>query len=1004
MRRVVPLVAAAGMLLFGLQGAARAASLDNPQAGPADRTAGAHSDFTVQFNLSDLGAVGAGGDDLRSLDIELPAGLVGDTGAAQTCPFASLQADACPPGSTVGSTNVNASVRVTPLGPILPVELDNQSINGSIFLVPTRGTEPARLGIVLRPTFPIIGTPLSKVVLESPIRVRTPGDGGLSASIRDIPITQSTPLGTAALQIRRLTMTLFRQAGTGQAFMTNPTSCAPATTRITAGFQQDAPKTGTATFTPIGCTTTPFSPALEFGADPAGADTPTSASVTVSLPFNRNVGSRAQSQPRRAVVTLPEGFELAPTIGSAGDLAGCTDAAFAKTSPAPSACPDAAQIGTVRFSSPLIAEPLTGRVFLAAPTPGEPLIRAFILAEQSGAADALRIKLEGDVTVDAATGQVTTVLDDIPPLPFTTFTLAFRGGQHAAFTSPRACGTYSGGARFTPHSGGPDATPTGAVAITGDCPDPNAFGPSASVSTSPTQAGADAVVTTLLERPDRQARLRSMRVSLPPGLLGRVASVPQCDAASAAAGACAESTRVGTVTAAAGAGPAPLSVQGPVYLTETLGGSFAGLSIVVPAKVGPLDLGNSVTLAKLFVRSGDQGLDVVVDEVPLRLQGIALSIRSLRLALDRPGFTFNATNCAVQPVRATFGSDLGGTAGSDSTYQATGCEGLPFAPKIDATLTGSRRDADENGHPGLTAVVSQLPGEANTSSVAVTLPAGVAADPNRLRNACPLAQFDAGACPASATIGTATAVTPLLSSSLRGNVVFVLAPGSALPQLRLQLRGQLPIDLLGNVSIGTASRLVNEFGGIPDVPLSRFELTLAAGAKSPLLNARDLCSSNPKITAAFRAHSGASSSRTITPTVQACSPKATVRISSLRRGRPALRLRVDGAGRKVTKTRLKLPGGLVLNPRQARRLIRVSAAGLPRGTRARVRVFKTRVDVTFPRGGATRVNVLLRTKALRVGTKLRRRSNPRLRFRLDVSQPGVKQRKTNLRTRPVRRV
>ncbi|MFA9271976.1 MAG: hypothetical protein ACEQSX_14710 [Baekduiaceae bacterium] len=1004
MRRAIPLAVTAGLLLFVLPGSAGAASLDNPQASPADKTAGAHSDFTVQFNLSALGAVGAGGDDLRSLDIDLPAGLVGDTGAAQTCPFASLQADACPAGSTVGSTNVNASVRVTPLGPILPVELDNQSINGSIFLIPTRGTEPARLGIVLRPTFPIIGTPLSKVVLESPIRVRTPGDGGLSASIRDIPTTQSTPLGTAALQIRRLTMTLFRQAGTGQAFMTNPTSCAPATTRITAGFQQDSPKTGTATFTPTGCTTTPFSPALEFGADPAGADSPTSASVTVSLPFNRNAGARAQSQPRRAVVALPEGFELAPTIGSAGDLAGCSDAAFAKTSPAPSTCPAAAQIGTVRFSSPLIAEPLTGRVFLAEPAPGEPLIRAFILAEQSGAADALRIKLEGDVTVNESTGQVTTVLDDIPPLPFTTFTLAFRGGQHAAFTSPRACGEYRGGATFTPHSGGPDATPTGAVTIAGDCPDPNAFGPSASVSASPTQAGADAVVTTLLERPDRQARLSSMRVSLPPGLLGRVASVPQCDVGSARAGACPESTRVGTVTAAAGAGPAPLSVQGPVYLTESLDGSFAGLSIVVPAKVGPLDLGNSVTLAKLFVRGSDQGLDVVVDEVPLRLKGIALSIRSLRLALDRPGFTFNATNCAVMPVRATFGSDLGGAASSDSTYQATGCEGLPFAPKIEATLTGSRREVDENGHPGLTAVVSQSAGEANTSSVAVTLPVGVAADPSRLRRACPLAQFEGGTCPAESVIGTATAVTPVLSSPLTGRVVFVLAPGSALPQLRLLLRGQLPIDLLGKVAIGTGNRLVNEFAGIPDVPLSRFELKLGPGAASPLLNARDLCASNPRITAAFRAHSGASSNRTITPTVLGCSPKATVRVSSLRRGRPALRLRVDGAGNKVTKTRLKLPKGLVLDTRRARRLVRVSAVGLPKGTRARVRVFRTRVDVTFPRGGATRVNVLLRRNALRAGTTLRRRAKPRLQFRLDISQPRVKVRKTTLRIRPVRSV
>lgn len=1000
MRRAVTSLAAAGMLLCGLGGTAGAASLSGVSARPADLTAGAHSDVTVRFTMNDLGPVGAGGDDLRHLDLDLPPGLIGDPNAANVCTHAALAADACPAESVVGATNVSADVRIEPLGP----ELTGQSINGTIYRTQVRGTEAARLGIVLRPRLPIISAPLDDVILESPARVRTPGDGGLTASLRDMPRTQSTPLGPASLRIRTVTMILHRAAGTREAFMTNPTSCAQATTRIRTTYWSGAAVAANASFTPTGCASVPFTPGFELGAAPAAADSPTAASATVTLPFSRNAAARAQSQPRRAVVVLPEGFELAPTVGSAGDLAGCPDAAFARLSGAPSTCPAAAQIGTVTFSSPLVDAPLTGRVFLADPAPGQPMIRMFIVAEQSAAADALRIKLQGDVAVDERTGQITTVLDDLPPLPFTRFTLTFRGGQHAVISTPRACGEYRGGGTFTPHSGGPDATPAGTVAITGDCPDPAAFAPSVSLSTSPSQAGADAVVTTLVERPDRQARLRSMRVSLPPGLLGRIASVPQCAADAARSGACAADTRVGTVTATAGAGPAPLRVEGPVYLTESLDGSFAGLSIVVPARVGPLDLGSSVTLAKLFVRDGDQGLDVVVDEVPLRLRGIALGIRSLQLALDRPGFTFNATNCAPQPVRATLTSDLGGAATSESTYQATGCESLPFAPRIEATLTGTRRDVDENGHPGLTAVVSQLPGEANTSSVAVTLPAGVAADPSRLRRACPLAQYEAGTCPATSVIGTATAVTPLLGGPLRGNVVFVLAPGSALPQLRLQLRGQLPIDLLGKVSIGTGNRLVNEFAGIPDVPLSRFELKLGSGAASPLLNARDLCSSSPRVQAAFRAHSGATSTRTIAPTVAACAPKATVRVSSLRRGRPAVRLRVEGAGRKVTTTRLKLPSGMALDTRRARRLIRVSATGLPKGTRARVRVYRTRVDVTLPRGGAARVNVLLRARSVRVGTKLRRRSSPRLRFRVDISQPGVKQRRTSLRTRPVRRI
>ena len=626
MRRVMTSLAGAGMLLLGgLGGTASAVSISSPSAEPADRTAGAHSDFTVRFTMNGLGNIGAGGDDLRNLDLDLPPGLIGDPNAATVCSHAALAADACPAGSVVGTTNVSADVRVEPLGP----ELNSQSINGTIYRTQVRGTEAARLGIVLRPTLPIIGAPLDKVVLESPARVRTPGDGGLTASLRDMPRTQSTPLGPATLRIRTVAMTLSRTAGTGQAFMTNPTSCAQATTQIRTGYWSGAAVTATASFTPTGCASVPFAPELRITADPAGADVPTAASATVTLPFNRNAASRAQSQPRRAVVVLPEGFELAPTIGSTGNLAGCSDAAFAVSSPAPASCPGAAQVGTVRFSSPLIDAPLDGKVFLADPAPGKPPIRMFILAEQSGAADALRIKLEADVAIDEATGQITTILDDIPPLPFTTFTLSFQGGQHAVISTPRVCGEYRGSATFTPHSGGAAATPTATTTIAGDCPDPAAFAPSVAVATSPSQAGADAVVTTTIQRPDRQARLRSMRVSLPPGLLGRLASVPQCAAAAAPAGACPQETRVGTVTAAAGAGPAPLVVQGPVYLTESLDGSFAGLSIVVPAAVGPIDLGSSVTLAKLFVRDGDQGLDVVVDAVPLRLRGIALGIRSI---------------------------------------------------------------------------------------------------------------------------------------------------------------------------------------------------------------------------------------------------------------------------------------------------------------------------------------------------------------------------------------
>lgn len=998
MRRLLMTAAVAVAFTLTTAGQALAIpSLSDAQITPTDLRAGVHADTTIRFDVDDLGPTRAPGDDLRHLDLLLPPGHIGDYGAAPKCAFADLERNRCPAASRVGSTLIRADLALSAL------ELSAQRIHGDIFLIPTRGTEPARLGIVLRPVIPILNVPLDPVALESPVRVRTAEDGGLTASLRDLPRTQGTPLGTAALKITRLEMTLFGTAGSGNAFLTNPTTCNGSTLRIAGSTYEGVAVSANASFTATDCAGVPFDPGFAVGAAPAAADVPTEASATVTLPFSRDPGTRAQTQPRRAVVTLPEGFELSPTVGSAGDLSGCSDAQLAKDSAGPSSCPASSQIGTVNFSSPLVDEPLDGKVFLADPAPGAPLIRMFIVAEQSGAADALRIKLTGVVDPDERTGQIRTTLDGLPQLPFTSFRLTFRGGQHAVVSTPRVCGTYTGSTLMAPHSGGADASPAGTVTIGGDCPDPAAFTPSLGLGSTPGQAQWDATVITAISRPDRQARLANMRVSLPPGLLGRLTAVPACPLDAAAQGACAPETRVGTVAAAAGPGPAPLAVEGPVYLTAGSDGALAGLAIVVPAKVGPLDLGASVTLAKLFVRPSDQGLDVVAESIPTRLRGIALGIRSLQLRLDRPGFTFNPTTCAPLQARAGFGSDLGGVVGAEAPFQVSGCENVPFEPTIEATLTGPRSELQRNGHPGLDVTVRQTGQEANTSSVAVKLPKGFAADPDRLRRACPLAQFEQNQCPDSAVVGKATAVTPLLPTPLTGDVVFVLVPGSGLPQLRLQLRGLLSIDLVGKVTI-EGDQLVNEFEGIPDVPLSEFRLQLDGGDKGPLQTSEDLCLSRPEVTARFRAHSGRTKERTETAAAPVCTPAAQLRITSLRQGRPQLQLRTDGATRKLQVVRLKMPPGLEIDRQRARNLIRLQAAGMSRGDRrrARVTVYRTRIDVQLPGDGAQRINVLMRAGSLRVGPLTRQRSNPRLNFRLDVRQPGVRQRSNQLRTQPRR--
>src|SRR6476469_9307245 len=101
--RLVP-AALLALLLPAVSSAQAAPAVGNASAKPASTAAGANSDFTVAVDATRLGDTGAG-DDLKSLKLDLPAGLLGNpTSTGGTCTKAQLQADACPAGTKVGTT------------------------------------------------------------------------------------------------------------------------------------------------------------------------------------------------------------------------------------------------------------------------------------------------------------------------------------------------------------------------------------------------------------------------------------------------------------------------------------------------------------------------------------------------------------------------------------------------------------------------------------------------------------------------------------------------------------------------------------------------------------------------------------------------------------------------------------------------------------------------------------------------------------------------------------
>ena len=118
----------------------RCARLSGPFGGAHERERREHSDVNIHIGFT------SPGDDVKDLTVSLPPGLVGDPTATPLCTVTQLQGDACPSASQVGTVTTGATAHPIPL---LSVPL---TVNGSLYNVEAAAGQPARFGIVLRPT------------------------------------------------------------------------------------------------------------------------------------------------------------------------------------------------------------------------------------------------------------------------------------------------------------------------------------------------------------------------------------------------------------------------------------------------------------------------------------------------------------------------------------------------------------------------------------------------------------------------------------------------------------------------------------------------------------------------------------------------------------------------------------------------------------------------------------------------------------------------------------
>jgi hypothetical protein len=643
-----------------------------------------------------------------------------------------------------------------------------------------------------------------------------------------------------------------------------------------------------------GCGKLGYAPTIE--SQTTTDSTETGSGLEFSLEFHdeglKNPSGLAQSDTKKAVVALPEGMTINPSIGEGLGVCSPTQLdAETLNSASGEGCPNASKFGTVHFETPIVNEAIGGELFLAQqddPTTSEPgaenpfdtLIAFYILLRNPnlGVLAKLPVKLEPD----PKTGQLIATLDDIPQFPVGEFSLHLREGQRAPLVSPPTCGVHQTVATLYPWAD-PDnpRTVTSDFEITsgiggGACPPGGVppFNPRFEAGSVNNNAGSFSPFNMRLIRQDGEQDMTKFSAILPPGELGSLAGVSKCpdsavDVAKAktgreelAAPSCPANSLIGHTLAGAGVGSALTYVGGQVYLGGPYKGAPLSVISITPAVAGPFDAGTVVVRLGLTLNPKTAEVEVdgaASDPIPHIIKGIVLKVRDLRVYVDRPNFTLNPTSCDESSARATlFGSFVDVFDPADdrpvdlaTRFQAANCLNLGFKPRLNLNLKGGSK---RGGHPGLSAIYRPRPGDANVEGLVVRLPRSAFLDQAHIRTICTRVQFAQDNCPKAAQYGYIRAWTPLLDEPLEGPA-WLRSSDHKLPDL--------VFDLHGIVDIEVSTRLDSAKGGIratldeiPDAPLSLVVLRMQGGKKGLIVNSRDLCAKPSRANVEFSGHNG----------------------------------------------------------------------------------------------------------------------------------------------------
>lgn len=431
------------------------------------------------------------------------------------------------------------------------------------------------------------------------------------------------------------------------------------------------------------------------------------------------------------------------------------------------------------------------------------------------------------------------------------------------------------------------------------------------------QAGANSDFTIDTTFGQAGDQVQDVRIGLPPGLVANPSGPAQCTVAELNANACPAASDVGDLTTnldvvvIPGVLSVPQTVTGNLYNLTPQPGEPARFGIVLVPPLAGVLLENIIIQSGAELRPSDFGLDSVINDIPNTANttlglGLPINITGMTVALagtvgGQP-FARNPTSCseATTTVTANSYASPGTFVNGSDSFTPTNCGALPFSPTFSARM-GSPGQNSPLGKPPVSSVIEQDTGEAGLQKAEVFLPPDLGVDLTQLNEYCPLAQFNAAACPPNSVVGSAIATSPLLTQPLTGPVTLVEA--AVLPDIGLNLGGPLTLNLHGTLDIAGSVT----FSGLPDIPISHFELNFLGGPDGLNVANRNLClPPAPLFHENFTGHNGATTSLDTFATVEGgCGPVAKKKCKAKAKKKKGKKSEASAAKKKKQKKSCK---------------------------------------------------------------------------------------------------